>query len=254
MFRFDLMHESDIATLLRIVGEVSELPHDKAVRRTHVLRCLLKLIGGRSAVAMEIALPDEGPFARAGTIVNIDTSCEAETVGSEIYLVHNIPADPALDGFLAARGQTVTMVRDPSADRQWYRSPHYDIVRRPFDIDHSLYCRLTLPDGCDMAVGVQRCPGDPPFTEREKAIVHLLHTNAPHVYAAAQRATEPRLERLAPRLQPVLRYLMQGNSDKEMAAKLQLSRHTIHRYTLAIYAELNVHSRGELLANYGTWA
>src|SRR5262249_5243561 len=151
----------------------------------------------------------------------------------ELYLVHNAPADPALHEFLAAHGQTVTMVRDPTADRQWYRSAHYDIVRRPFDIDHSLYCRLTLPDGCDMAVGVQRCPGDLPFAAREKAILHLLHTHAPHVYAA-RRETQPKLERLAPRLQPVLRYLMQGNSDKEIAAKLQLSRHTIHRYTLAI--------------------
>jgi DNA-binding CsgD family transcriptional regulator len=253
MLRFDLLGEPDLAALLRIVGEVSELPHDKLLRRTHVLRGLLKLIGGRSAVAMEIALPDEGPFARAGTVVNIDTSCEAEALGSELYLVHNAPADPALDDFLAARGQTVTMVRDPQFDRQWYRSAHYDIVRRPFDMDQSMYCRLSLPDGCDMAVGIQRCPGDPVFSEREKAIVHLLHTHAPHVYAAPRRPTESKMNCLAPRLQPVLRYLMQGNSDKEIAAKLKLSRHTIHRYTQAIFAQLGVHSRGELLARYAAW-
>ena len=253
MFRFDLLREPDVAALLRIAGEVSELPHDKLVRRTHVLRCLLNLIGGRSAALMEMALPDEGPFARAGTIINVDTSCEAETIGSELYLIHNAPADPALHEFLAARGQTITMVRDPRWDREWYRSTHYDVVRRPFDMDHSLYCRLTLPDGCDMAVGIQRCPGDPLFTERERAIVHLLHTHAPHVYAGPVRAGKPKLDRLAPRLQPVLRYLMQGNCDKEIAAKLKLSRHTIHRYTQAIFAALGVHSRGELLANYATW-
>jgi DNA-binding CsgD family transcriptional regulator len=253
MFRLDLLRDSDVGDLLRIAGESSELTHDKVARRTHVLRRLLDLIGGRSAVAMEMALPDEGPFARAGTIINIDTSCEAETLGSELYLVHNAPADPALHEFLIARGQTVTMVRDPQCDRQWYRSEHYDVVRRPFDMDHSLYCRLTLPDGCDMAVGIQRCPGDPLFSEREKAIVHLLHTHAPHVYAAPKRAHEPKLDRLAPRLQPVLRYLMQGNSDKEIAMKLKLSRHTIHRYTQAIFAALGVHSRGELLAKYATW-
>jgi DNA-binding CsgD family transcriptional regulator len=253
MFRFDVLRESDVAAMLRLVGEVSELPQDKFVRRSHVLRWLLTLIGGRSAAAMELALPDEGPFARAGTIINIDTSCEAETVGSELYLVHNTPADPALHEFLAARGQTVTMVRDPQCDRQWYRSEHYDIVRRPFDMDHSLYCRLTLPGGCDMAVGIQRCPGDALFSEREKAIVHLLHTNAPHVYAASAHRTAPKLASLAPRLQPVLRYLMQGDSDKEIAAKLKLSRHTIHRYAQAIFAELGVHGRGELLAKYATW-
>jgi DNA-binding NarL/FixJ family response regulator len=134
-------------------------------------------------------------------------------------------------------------------DAEWYRSSHYEIVRRPFQIDHSLYCRLSLPDGTDMAVGIQRCPGDREFTERDKAIVHLLHTHAPHVYYAP-RQNQPGLDRLAPRLQPVMRYLLQGDAEKEVAAKLKLSPHTVHRYTQAIYREFEVHSRGELLAKY----
>ncbi|HEX3356689.1 MAG TPA: helix-turn-helix transcriptional regulator [Tepidisphaeraceae bacterium] len=251
MFRFDLVREADMAALLRLVGEVTELPADKVIRRTHVLTELLKLVGGRSAAAMEMALPGEGPLARPGTIININTSCETEARYSELFLVHNDPADPALTEFLAARGQTITMVRHVQ-DREYYRSAHYDIVRRPFDIDHSLYCRLTLPDGNDMSIGVQRAHGDPEFSERDKAIVHLLHTNAPHVYYAPATA-RVELEALAPRLQPVLRYLLQGDAEKEVAAKLKLSRHTVHRYTQAIYKELGVHSRGELLAKYVRW-
>lgn len=252
MCRFDLFRESDMAAMLKLVGEVTELPADKTVRRTHVLAGLLKIIGGRSAAAVEMALPEEGPFARPGTIININTTCEAEARGSEMYLVHNMPADPALHEFLASRGKTITMLRDPD-DKEWYRSPHYDMVRRPFDIDHSLYCRLTLPDGMDIAVGIQRCPGDPQFTERDKAIVHFLHTNAPHVYYAP-RPKRPELDQLAPRLQPVMRYLLQGDAEKEVAAKLKLSRHTVHRYTQAIYQELEVHTRAELLAKYAKWA
>src|SRR4051794_10202836 len=127
MFRFDLLRETDIGAVLRLTGEVSELPADKTVRRTHVLTALLKIIGGRSAVALEMALPEEGPFARPGTIINVNTSCEAEARGAELYLVHNMPADPALDEFLKVRGQTITMLRHPD-DQQWYRSAHYDIV------------------------------------------------------------------------------------------------------------------------------
>jgi DNA-binding CsgD family transcriptional regulator len=253
MCRFDLLSQADVGGVLRLVGEVAELPHEKTARRTHVLGALLKMIGGRSAVAMEMALAHEGPFARAGTVVNINTSSESEARGSELYLIHNSPADPALHEFLAARGQTVTMLRAVD-DKTWYRSAHYDIVRRPFDIDHSLYCRLTLPDGCDMAVGLQRCPGDPLFTERDKAIVHLLHTHAPHVYAASRTSADAKLQQLAPRLRPVLRYLMQGDADKDIAAKLKLSRHTVHRYAQAIYREFGVHSRAELLAKHGRGA
>src|SRR4051794_38805974 len=211
MFRFDLFRQDDMAALLTLVGEVTELPADKTVRRTHVLTGVLKIVGGRSAVAVEMALPEEGPFARPGTVVNINTSCEAEARGSEMYLVHNMPADPALHEFLAARGKTITMLRHPD-DRAWYRSEHFDMVRRPFDIDHSLYCRLTLPDGKDMAIGVKRCPGDPLFSEREKALVHLLHTYAPHVYYAPMPADSD-ISGLAPRFQPVMRYLLQGDGE-----------------------------------------
>ena len=248
MYRYDSVREADVGALLRLVGEVTELPADKVVRRTHVLRRLLTLIGGRSAVAMEMALPEEGPFARAGTIINIDYGSEDEARYSELFLVHNYPADPALPGFLAARGGTLTMVRDVE-DKDYYRSAHFDIVRRPFQIDHSLYCRLTLPDGTDVAVGLQRCPGDPVFTEREKAIAHLLHANAPHVYHVP-RPVPSELDGLAPRLQPVLRYLLQGHAEKEVAAKLKLSPHTVHRYTQLIYRALGCNSRGELLAKY----
>jgi DNA-binding CsgD family transcriptional regulator len=249
MFRYDLIREADTAALLRLVGEVTELPADTVVRRTHVLNALLSLIGGRSAAVMEMARPAEGPLARAGTVININTSSEAEARAAEKFLVHNDPADPALPEFLAARGQTVTMVRRVD-DQEYHRSAHFDFVRRPFDIDHSLYSRLTLPDGTDVAVGLQRCPGDATFSEREKAIVHLLHTHAPHVYYAPPAPARAELDRLAPRLQPVLRYILQGDAEKEVAAKLKLSRHTVHRYTQTIYRELCVHSRGELLAKH----
>jgi DNA-binding CsgD family transcriptional regulator len=246
MFRYDSIREADIAALLRLVGEVTELPADKVIRRTHVLQALLSLIGGRSAVVMDMALPAEGPLARPGTIINVNYGSEIEARYAEHFLVFNDPPDPALPEFLAASGQTITMVRGID-DKEYYRSAHYDIVRRPFDIDHVLYCRLTLPDGNDVAVGVLRCPGDPKFSEREQSIVHLLHTNAPHVYYAAA-AARSELDHLAPRLQPVLRYILQGDAEKEAAVKLGLSRHTVHRYMQAIYRELGVHSRGELFA------
>ena len=252
MFRFEAVREADIAALLIFVVEVTELPPDKFVRRTHVLNRLLSLVGGRSAVAMEMALPGEGPLARPGTVIKVTCGSEAETRHSEAFLVHNAPPDPALPDFLAARGRTLTMVRRME-DREYYRSAHFDVVRRPFDIDHSLYCRLTLPDGTDVSVGIQRCPGDPQFGDREKSIVHLLHTHAPHVYAVPGPARSE-LDGLAPRLRPVLRYLLQGDADKDVATKLRLSRHTVHRYTQAIYRELGVHSRGELVAKYASRA
>jgi DNA-binding CsgD family transcriptional regulator len=252
MFRYDLVREGDVAALLRLVGEVTELPADKVVRRTHVLRGLLSLVGGRSALAMEMALAGEGPLARAGTVINVDYGSELEARCSERFLVQNDPADPAMPGSLAARGRTVTTTRDVD-DRAYYRSAHFQVVRRPFDIDQVLYCRVPLPDGSgDVGVGILRGRGERGFDEREKATVHLLHTSAPHVYhvGGAGAVAAPELEGLAPRVRPVLRCLLRGDAEKEVAAKLELSRHTVHRYAQVIYRGLGVHTRGELLARY----
>jgi DNA-binding CsgD family transcriptional regulator len=248
MFRFDLLRQDDISALLTLVCEVTELPADKVVRRTHVLRRLLKLVGGRSAVAVEMASPEEGPFARPGSIINVDYSTDLEARYSELYLIHNDPADPSLPKFLAARGKMITMVRDLD-DAEFYRSAHFDTVRRPFDMDHSLYCRLPLPDGQDVAVGIQRCPGDPLFSDRERALMHLLHMSAPQVYYAPKPRV-PELDALAPRLKPVLRCLLQGDAEKQVATKLALSPHTVHCYAKHIYRALDVNSRAELLAKY----
>jgi len=43
MFRYESIREADVAALLKLVGEVTELPVDKVVRRTHVLHALLEL-------------------------------------------------------------------------------------------------------------------------------------------------------------------------------------------------------------------
>jgi DNA-binding CsgD family transcriptional regulator len=46
----------------------------------------------------------------------------------------------------------------------------------------------------------------------------------------------------------VLRLLLQGASEKEAAATLRLSYHTVHTHVKEIHRELGVRSRGELMA------
>jgi DNA-binding CsgD family transcriptional regulator len=47
----------------------------------------------------------------------------------------------------------------------------------------------------------------------------------------------------------VLDLLLTGDGEKQVAAKLGLSRHTVHQYVKTLYAALGVGSRGELLAS-----
>ncbi|HEX6810785.1 MAG TPA: helix-turn-helix transcriptional regulator [Planctomycetota bacterium] len=56
--------------------------------------------------------------------------------------------------------------------------------------------------------------------------------------------------RLPPRLRLVLDQLLSGASEKEIAAKLRLSSHTVHQYVKLIYQRLGVSSRAELMAQF----
>ena len=52
---------------------------------------------------------------------------------------------------------------------------------------------------------------------------------------------------LAPRIEEVLHWLMNGASEKQVARTLGISRHTVHVYVKALYRSYGASSRGELL-------
>ena len=56
-----------------------------------------------------------------------------------------------------------------------------------------------------------------------------------------------RAPRLPSQVRITLEHLLTGMSEKEVAAAMELSRHTVHTYVKAIYRAFGVKSRAELL-------
>jgi DNA-binding CsgD family transcriptional regulator len=67
---------------------------------------------------------------------------------------------------------------------------------------------------------------------------------------AARLACESKIEQLSPTQVRVLRLLLTGMTEKEMAAKLFVSPHTVHSHIQAVYRELVVTSRAELMSMF----
>jgi DNA-binding CsgD family transcriptional regulator len=59
---------------------------------------------------------------------------------------------------------------------------------------------------------------------------------------------ESTIERLSDTQLKVLRLLLTGKTEKELAAKLFVSPHTVHSHIQAVYRELGVTSRAELMS------
>jgi DNA-binding CsgD family transcriptional regulator len=96
-----------------------------------------------------------------------------------------------------------------------------------------------------------RPPGASLFDRRERRLVHLFHGEiGPLVGKALAGALEPSLTGLAPRLRQTLDCLLEGDSEKQVAARLGLSQPTVHEYIGVLYRHFGVSSRAELLAYF----
>lgn len=122
--------------------------------------------------------------------------------------------------------------------------------------------KLGLPSAMALARGFRRyvldleqqgclgleCPTAPaiPFPAQGLKVLRLsLNTTA---LSLALTASSPLLERLSPRERVVVDLALVGLSDKEIAARLGRSRHTIGNQLRRAYARLGVNSRVELSA------
>lgn len=65
-----------------------------------------------------------------------------------------------------------------------------------------------------------------------------------------QRSAGKSYRPLPPRQDQTLQHLLEGDSEKQVAKKLGLSRHTVHVYVKALYRRYGVSSRAELLAKH----
>jgi DNA-binding CsgD family transcriptional regulator len=72
----------------------------------------------------------------------------------------------------------------------------------------------------------------------------------PSPQANHRAAVEVTLPKLSPRVRQTLARLLAGDSEKQIARRLELSPHTVHVYVKALYRGFAVSSRGELLAKF----
>jgi DNA-binding CsgD family transcriptional regulator len=147
-------------------------------------------------------------------------------------------APPPANQVTAARHQLVD-------DRVWYRAPYVKDILHTFKVDHnvgSLY--RVRGTGHWEALALFRALGRPPFNCADVAKIRLFHEEIGRLWDQQAPCIAP----LRPRLEEILRALMAGLSEKEIAANLGLSQHTVHDYIKTLHKTYRVRSRGELLA------
>ena len=255
MARSASLRLQDLRAIHCIVGECREMGDDPMVWRRHWLDGVAQLAGAGLANHLETAggwggrcvgVADwgwEGGLDRRPWVVIF---AELERVGpmfAPMIEPYRAAAD-RIDGAALSRP-------DLLGDDDWYRSAYFDLHRQ-VGCDVMLYSYRPLDEPGEMSgVILTRPMGERDFSARQKAIVAEAHAQiAPLLGGPLARFVEPAPSQLPPRRRQVLRCLLEGDGNKQVAARLGISRHTANEHTKAIFRHFDVASRAELLARW----
>ena len=264
MSKSQRLRHSDLKNVYRLIGECRDLGADPLAWRRRLLEGVMLLTGARVGYLVDL-LGFPGPRRRAGGKIQLGLEPPRQTniFADHFEFMAQGGEDPMLRHFGALpldRQHTFSTDQVLDLD-QWRRSESFQRFHRNMDMDPGILsmCPLrSLGPQCHHTVSLRRCVGERSFTLRDVQLVDCLHHElAPEVGRHLAPADEPSASELSPRLQQTLQCLLDGQSEKQIAERLCLSRPTVHEYVTAIYRRFEVSSRSELMARwirYGTGA
>jgi DNA-binding CsgD family transcriptional regulator len=233
---------SDIRRIFRLVGEVRELGSDPGRWRVHMVRRLQAMMDAEIVISSEVHFCRDADGSMR--VVDLGWGCDSEQNTWQIrndqpevpeaYWVH------ANAGEVNEKAGTQSLV-PVTPDRKLYGGSCFIMSQ----------CALPHAGAVDQ-LGVHRSSVAQPYMHAEHRLLRLFHLELGRLWRrdAIQRAKDPALD-LPPRLSQTLAALLAGDSEKQIAIKLNLSPHTIHNYVKALHQRFDVSSRGELLAKAG---
>jgi len=249
MRRSETVGITEVQAMLRLVAETAELWYDPIVQRRYTLESLCKLLPAKVGICFTFGDVLMGGDGACGPLVQVGMEESQERV-VKTYLQSGEPADPALPKLAEITAPVVVARRSELVnDKLWYASPYYRELREPLALDDTIYAKITVP-GKVISLALLRAIGDEPFTERQSQLVDLCLSQMSWPFQPEDKSVDPRLASLQPRLRKVMQHLLDGDGEKQVAAKLGLSRHTVHEYVKMIYQQLGVSSRSELLSQW----
>lgn len=234
---------TDARALLRLFGEVAELPNDAGLRSQHLVSRLCDILGGQCGMIAVLQCNHNGPKMVFGV-----EGGHLDDAGRRIYAdyargMHVI--DPLLDALEPGAISPRTVVRrECIPDAQWYRSEFVNEVKFKVGVDDATYAFHPLDNGRHIGLGINRARGRR-FAAREKVMLDLVNQEMGWFFRKLPTSSGAGLP---PRLRTVLNYLVKGESEKRIARVMNLSPHTIHDYVKELHRRFDVSSRGELLA------
>lgn len=248
-----------LSRLLRLWRDVEDVGPNPVLRAESLLRGLLDMVGGVAAT-WALVCPTARPSIWSALYVGWEHPAQQSLANH--YLRDTLLAHPLVklaidqtqrqDAALSSPGASIYRAAAIS-DADWYASDFVRHIATPLAIDDTIQSAQTLCRGELLSIlHVYRAAND----SRPFGVHHCLHVSLFHdhilsrLHCNTAAVDTPRPSQLSPRQQLTFSMLLSGDSEKQIAAKLDRSRHTVHMHVKAIYRALKVSSRAELLSRF----
>lgn len=228
----------DLRAMLRL-SHALHTSGDPYARKQLLLSGLCELLGAISGVSV-IAHVDAA--RRRHTVVSV-TCHGAERMRDEQILAR----------CLASLKESPTRLHNGQhAPAEWQHLGWPVKASRTRRLHHCLWCKAPNSQASVVAcLGLMRdAITSRPFGSRERVLLQLMHTEVSWIYQADLILASRGAASLSPRQRQTLQYLLAGNSEKEIAERMRLSRNTVHHHVKAIHKHFDVSTRSELLARW----
>lgn len=251
MGKTELLRVQDVRDAYRLIGDCRDLGSDLALWYPRMLQGLGRLIGAIYATGGEVLwLRPHYPLT---PIAVFDAGLDSR--GRERFVAyirdHGPAADPLCQALQRVPGRLVTRTRQQLvSDAVWYRSIGFTDYRRLAHVDHQLTAVFQVSDhGAASLVALNRSLGERDFSPREHSLLNFFHGELGRLIGRSLvSVTDPNPGKLSPRLRQTLSCLLEGDSEKQVAARLGISYATTHQYVTTLYRHFRVQSRAQLLA------
>jgi DNA-binding CsgD family transcriptional regulator len=253
------LRRTQVRRLLSLVGEAFELADDPAARQQHLLVGLSDLFDAQLGAA--VLDNDFGPGRRGEMVIlgahgGGSDSDRARFVS--IHIERGAAVHPVVGASMerpdARRPGGVLTVRrqDLFEDRTWSESEFVQDCLKPCRYGEPLVSmRGTHEPHQIQGLAFHRAWGDKPFLPEDRDLLHIFMQTCSSLFGDwSPSKSELIAATLCPRERDTLDLLLSGMSEKEIAAELDLSPHTVHGYMKTIHRAFDVRSRAELMARF----
>jgi len=251
MEKSDLLRAQDVRDAYRLIGECRDVGGDPSLWHPRMFEGLCRLIGAPNGTG------GEGRWRRPEHPIQPLSAYDFGMAprARDRYLAYMRDNGPAADPIFSAlqhvAGSLVTRTRRQLvSDAIWYKSDSQEL-RRMNGVDHQITSVYQIAGGDGISVVcLEIALGERDFSPREQRLLNFFHAElGPLITRSLVSATEPSQVTLSPRLRQTLACLLEGDSEKQVAARLGISQATTHQYVTALYRRFGVRSRAELLAH-----